>query len=317
MSVMAGARTAINTCLRVRRGERVVVVTDTLKEDIGEALHWAAREAGSEAILVKMLPRSRHGEEPPAPVAAIMKMADVVVAPTAFSISHTQARREASEAGARIASMPMITEEMMSRGGMTADFRGVRRRAERLMRAVEGGRAVRVTTPDGTDIRFSIEGRRWVADTGILHERGAFGNLPAGELFLPPVEGTAEGTIAVTGALAGVGLLKRPVKIVVKGGLGREISGGPQARALGRILSEAASRLERPENAYNIAEFGIGLNPKARLIGNPLEDEKVTGTVHLALGDNSTFGGSVRAGVHLDGIILRPTVWIDEKRLRI
>ncbi|MEM4730018.1 MAG: aminopeptidase [Thermoplasmata archaeon] len=317
MSVMAGARTAVNTCLRVKKGERVVVVTDIIKEDIGEALHWAAKEAGSEAILVKMLPRSRHGEEPPAPVAAIMKTADVVIAPTAFSISHTQARKEANEAGARIATMPMITEEMMSRGGMTADFRQIKRRAEGLLKRLAGAREVRVTTPEGTDIRFSVEGRRWIPDTGILHERGAFGNLPAGELFVPPVEGTAEGVVVVTGALAGVGLLKKPVKVVVKGGIAREITGGPQARALRKTLEGAAAKLENPDGAYNIAEFGIGLNPKARLIGNPLEDEKVVGTVHIALGDNSTFGGSVRAGVHLDGIILNPRVEVDGRLLKL
>jgi leucyl aminopeptidase (aminopeptidase T) len=314
---MAGARTAVNTCLKVRKGEKAVVVTDILKEDIGEAIHWAAREAGAEAILVKMLPRTRHGEEPPEPVAAIMKTADVVIAPTAFSISHTQARKDASLAGARIATMPMITEEMMSRGGMTADFRQIRRHADRLVRQVGNPRTVRVTTPDGTDIRFSVEGRKWVADTGLLHNKGDFGNLPGGELFLPPVEGTAEGVIVVTGALAGIGILKKPVRVAVRNGLGKEISGGPQAKAFEKMLTKAASRLDHPDNAYNLAEFGIGLNPKAKLIGNPLEDEKVIGTIHFALGDNSTFGGNTKAGIHVDGIILRPTIEVDGKVLKI
>ena len=317
MSVMAGARTAVYTCMRVRKGEKVVVVTDIPKEDIGEAVHWAAKEAGSEAILVKMLPRTRHGEEPPAPVAAIMKTADVVIAPTAFSITHTQARKDANLAGARIATMPMITEEMMSSGGMTADFRQVRRHADRLIGQIGNARTVHVTTPDGTDVRFSVESRNWVADTGLLHNKGDFGNLPGGELFVPPVEGTADGVIVVTGALAGIGILKKPVKIIVRNGLGREISGGPQAKAFVKMLADAASNLDRPDNAYNLAEFGIGLNPKAKLIGNPLEDEKVIGTIHLALGDNSTFGGKTRAGIHVDGIILRPTVEVDGKVLKI
>ncbi|MBM4249309.1 MAG: aminopeptidase [Euryarchaeota archaeon] len=317
MSVLAGARTAVRTCLRVRKGERTVVVTDILKEDIGEAVHWAAKEAGAEAILVKMLPRSRHGEEPPEPVAAIMRTADVVIAPTAYSISHTQARKEANLAGARIATMPMITEEMMSRGGMTADFREVKRHAGRLAREIGEATFVHVSSPDGTDIRFSVEGRKWVADSGLLHNRGDFGNLPGGELFVPPVEGTADGVIVVTGALAGIGILKRPVRITVRNGLAREITGGTQARAFARMLEGAGAKLDTPDNAYNLAEFGIGLNPKARLIGNPLEDEKAIGTVHLALGDNSTFGGNTRAGIHVDGIILRPRVEVDGKVLRI
>jgi leucyl aminopeptidase (aminopeptidase T) len=317
MSVMAGARTAVNTCLKLEKGEMAVIVTDILKEDIGEALHWAAKETGAEAILVKMLPRTRHGEEPPAPVAAIMKTADVVIAPTAYSISHTQARKEANLAGARIATMPMMTEEMMSRGGMTADFGLVKRQADRLVKQIGRARTVHVTTPDGTDITFSVDGRKWVADTGLLHNKGDFGNLPGGELFVPPVEGTAEGVIVVTGALAGIGILKKPVKITVRKGLGREIAGGPQAKAFARMMEEAASKLDRPDNAYNLAEFGIGLNPKAKLIGNPLEDEKVIGTIHLALGDNSTFGGKTRAGIHVDGIILRPKVEVDGKELEL
>ena len=267
--------------------------------------------------MLKMLPRGRHGEEPPAAIAQMMKMVDVIIAPTAFSISHTQARKEANLAGARIATMPMITEEMMSKGGMTADFKLVKKRADRLINDIGDAKQVHVTTPDGTDIRFSIEGRKWVADTGLLHEKGAFGNLPGGELFLPPVEGTAEGVIVVTGALAGIGILKKPVKIIVRNGLGKEISGGPQAKAFAKMLAEASGKLEQPDNAYNIAEFGIGLNPKAKLIGNPLEDEKVIGTIHLALGDNSTFGGNTHAGIHVDGIILRPTVEVDGKLLRI
>ena len=317
MSVMAGARTAVNTCLKVKRGEKAIIVTDILKEDIGEALHWAAKETGAEAILVKMLPRTRHGEEPPAPVAAIMKTADVVIAPTAYSISHTQARKEANLAGARIATMPMMTDEMMSRGGMTADFCLVKKHADRLVKQIGDARIVHVTTPDGTDIRFSVDGRKWVADTGLIHNKGDFGNLPGGELFVPPVEGTADGIIVVTGALAGIGILKKPVKITVKKGLGRAITGGPQARTFAKMLGAAAAKLDQPNNAYNIAEFGIGLNPNAKLIGNPLEDEKVIGTIHLALGDNSTFGGNTQAGIHVDGIILRPTVEVDGKELKI
>jgi leucyl aminopeptidase (aminopeptidase T) len=317
MSVLAGARTAVNTCLNVQKGEKVLVITDTIKEDIGEAVFWAAKETASEAMLLKMLPRGRHGEEPPAPVAQMMKMCDVVIAPTAFSISHTQARKEANNAGARIATMPMITEEMMSKGGMTADFKLVKKLADRLVKEIGNAHEVHVTTPDGTDITFSVEARKWVGDTGLLHEKGAFGNLPGGELFVPPVEGTAEGVIVVTGALAGIGILKKPVKIIVKNGLGKQISGGPQANAFAKMLLEASGKLEQPDNAYNIAEFGIGLNPKAKLIGNPLEDEKVIGTIHLALGDNSTFGGNTKAGVHVDGIILRPTVEVDGKRLKI
>jgi len=317
VSILAGARTAVNTCLQVKKGEKVLILTDTIKEDIGEAVFWAAKEVPSEAMLLRMLPRSRHGEEVPKPIAEIMKNVDVVLAPTQYSISHTQARKEANLAGARIATMPMITEDMMSKGGMTADFKGVARHADRLLKKIGKANEVHVKTPEGTNIKFSITGRKWLADTGMLHAKGAFGNLPAGELFLPPVEGTAEGMLVVTGALAGVGLLKQPIRMTVKKGFVVDINGGPHANKFKGILLQAGRDLDEPGNAFNIAEFGIGLNPKAKLIGNPLEDEKVLGTVHMAVGDNSTFGGKVRAGVHLDGIILNPTVLMDGEKLEL
>ena len=279
----------------------------------------AAIKAKSEAMYVLMLPREHHGEEPPKGITELMKHVNVVIAPTAYSLTHTQARREASKCGVRVATMPDITEQMFAKGGMTADFQGVCERINRAFDKVKTADTAHITTALGTDLKMKISGKRWVKDTGILQADGEYGNLPAGELFLAPEEGTANGVLIIDGAMAGVPKLDEPIKIIVKDGFAKKIEGGTGAHRLREILIMASEKLVEegldPKLVFNIAELGIGMNDKAKVIGSPLEDEKVLGTVHVALGDNSTFGGKVKAGVHLDGIIMKPTLKLGDVEL--
>ncbi|MDI6643060.1 MAG: aminopeptidase [Candidatus Hodarchaeaceae archaeon] len=304
--LLRGARIAVKTCMGVKRGEKVLVVTDPPRIKVARALIEAARELRTKTTLICMPVGKRHGEEPPVLVAEAMRAADVVLAPTTYSLTHTQARLRASQAGARIATMPMITEEMMCRGAMLADYREVSKLTKRVAASLDRASEVEITAPAGTDLRLSVAGRRAYPDTGIFHIPGDFGNLPAGEAFIAPVEGTAEGRVVVDGSM--VDTVRGRIEISVEKGLARKISGGP-ARRLTKLLDEAGPK------SKNVAEFGVGTNPKARLIGNVLEDEKVLGTCHIALGDNSTFGGRVKAGIHVDGIFLNPTVKLDGKIL--
>lgn len=303
-----GARKVME-CLGVKRGESVLIVVDTSTPmSIGESLFETAKNLGCEAMIVTMLPRTRHGEELPQAIAEAMKNADVVVAPTTFSLTHTQARINACKKGARIASMPGITEKMMSSGGMTADYTKVNEIAIVLYSRLEKTRKVRVVTDLGTDIVFDLEGSKWMMDTGLCHEKGCSTNLPAGELYIAPKD--ANGVFVVDGSMSGIGLLDSTLEFNVMNRYVTDIK-GKHAQKLKAILDRVG------EKARNIAEFGIGINPEARLIGNVLEDEKVGGTVHIALGDNSTFGGDVIAGIHLDGIITKPRLFVDDEEFSL
>ncbi len=299
-----GARIAVETCLGVRPKENVLVVTDPPRLKIARALFDASRRVGAKVTLVCMPVGTKHGDEPPQVVAGAMRAADVVLAPTTYSLTHTQARLRACKAGARVATMPMITEEMMSRGAMLADYHAVKRLTMKIVGRLDKASEVEIASPAGTELRLGIEGRRAHPDTGILHRPGDFGNLPAGEAYIAPVEGTAEGLVVVDGSM--IGTLRGRTMIKVEEGKAVRIW-GKHADKLVKMLGKAGGK------AYNLAEFGIGTNPKARLKGIVLEDEKVMGTCHIALGDNSTFGGRVRAGIHIDGIMLRPTVRFDGK----
>lgn len=300
------ARIVVADCLGIKPAEEVLIIIDEKTRQIGEALFSAARSLGAEAVLVEMLEREAHGSEPPDIVALAMKSAAVVIAPTSKSLTHTKARREATESGVRIASMPTITEEIMSRT-MSADYATIKVSSEKFRDVLSQGSEVWLTTPAGTDLTLSITGRQALADTGSLHEKGAFGNLPAGEACLAPVEGTASGIAVIDGTMAGIGPIKTAIKLEIKDGYVAEISGGAEAKALSELLAG------KGDEVRNIAELGIGTNEKATPSGSLLEDEKILGTVHIGLGDNIAFGGSVKAPMHLDGIMFNPTLVIDGK----
>lgn len=301
--LLQAARTAVVQCLGAKRGEKLLVITDEPLRSIGYAFFEAGREAGCETLLLEILPRRNSGEPPPEPVPDFWKRFDCFLAPTSRSLTHTQARKDASEAGVRGATLPGITPDTMGRC-LAADYHAIARRSERLAEILTRGRTARVTTPAGTDITMSIEGRNAIADTGLLTERGAFGNLPAGEAFLAPVEGTAAGTIVVDGSVGDSGALTDPITLVVSAGYVTEIRGD---------ASGGLEKLLQPHgrDAYSIAELGIGTNDRARIVGNVLEDEKVLGTVHIAMGNNAFMGGKVNVPSHHDAVLRRPDLLID------
>jgi len=298
---------AIKDCMGVKKKEKVLVITDEVKREIGYSLYQNALDLGIEALLVEMKAREFNGEEPPAEVAELMQKYDVVLCPTAKSLTHTEARRTASAKGVRIATFPGITKEVMIRG-LNADYNKIAALSLKLKKIFEKTKIIRVTAPSGTDIIMDITGRAAFASKGLFHKKGESGNLPTGETFVAPLEGKSEGIFVVDGSMAGLGMLNNTlIKIKVEKGYATEISGGREAKKLIQILDKHG------RDARNIAEFGIGTNDKAKLSGILLEDEKVMGTVHIALGDNKSMGGSVGVASHLDGLIKKPTVYFDNK----
>jgi aminopeptidase len=302
------AEVALRDCLGVQPGERVAVITDEPCRAIGLAIFEVVKDFGNEVFLVEITPRRTHGEEPPAPVADLMQDVDVVLIPTSKSMTHTNARRSAQAKGVRIATLPGVTEDMMIRC-MNADYHAIAELTNRLAALMNETSVIRVTSPGGTNITLPVKGRKAIASHGLFREKGMGGNLPTGEAFLAPLEGLSQGVVVVDGSMAGVGICTTPIRIVVRDGYAEEIMGGEEARELARLLSIHG----RPSR--NVAEFGIGTNDRAQITGVILEDEKVLGTVHIAFGDNVTMGGTINVQSHLDGLILFPSVWFDEKKI--
>lgn len=303
------ARMAVEKCMNVRPGETVCVLTDTNKVSIAEVLCSAANSIGAETVMLIMTPRETHGNEPPRNVAAAMKASDVVIAATTYAITHTEARVQASKAGARVLILRGITEDIMLGDAMQADYDEVKRITQKIADALTNGDAVEVTSKKGTDVRFSVKGRRGLVLAGFYDPQVGFAILPDGEAPIAPVENSVIGTIVFDYSVDSIGLLGQPVTLKVDSGFVTEVSGGVEAERLKRIIERADS------NANRIAEFAIGTNPRARLTGNLAEDKKRLGSVHFAIGDNHGIGGAIRSSIHLDGLILHPTVVVDGKKI--
>jgi leucyl aminopeptidase (aminopeptidase T) len=304
--VIRAANAAID-CLGVGPDDSVLILCNDPQLAIADALMDAARPRARNVRVLAFDGGSRHGEEPPFEIRAAMADATVIFAPTTYSLSHTEARQEATRRGIRMATMPGITEEVFRRA-VDVDYGELKRAGEWLAAQLSAASVCRVTAPGGTDLRVELEGRSGISDDGDLTAVGAFGNLPAGEAFIAPVETSGEGTIVFDGALGGYGLLEEPVPVVLSGGRLVDASG-----AVGEWL--AATLDAGGEHGRSLAELGIGTNPAARMTGNILEDEKALGTIHLAFGTSVGIGGVNRSSVHIDGLVLRPTVELDGRVL--
>jgi leucyl aminopeptidase (aminopeptidase T) len=293
----------IRDCLGVREGEEVLVVCNPATIGLGERLRAEAGRVGADGVMCLIAERETHGTEPPAAVAAAMAAADVALAPTVQSLSHTAARKAATDAGVRIATLPGATEQMLARV-MSADMEGLRRKGGAIAAVLTGGSEARITCPNGSDLRLGLDDREAIADAGDLTARGAFGNLPCGEGFIAPVEGTSEGALVVDGTIAAIGRVSEPVELTVEGGHLTAASGATGERLMELLTAHGT-------DGTNVAELGIGTNEKAKLTGELLEDEKILGTCHVAFGASAAIGGTVQVPVHLDCVVMRPDVSVD------
>ena len=307
----------VQTCMDIRRGENVLIVCDPTTAEIGQSLHIATQKR-SERVLLIVMPKSRHhGEEPPSPVAALMRQQQVVIAATKYSLTHTRAARQALKDGARIATMPGMTFELYTDGGMTADFQDVKRRISNIANFLRRRRIINVKSESGTDVTFEVNWRDWkLDDNGICNRPRMLTNLPAGKVFILPKEGTMNGTIVIDGSWDST-LIDEPVELIVEDGTVVDVKGGSLAATIRQSYGEVAKNLKAKdrESVWTVAEFGFGMNPSARLVGNVLEDEKRMGSCYFSIGDNSGLGGTSNAGIHVSGVLAKPSVWLDDSCL--
>jgi leucyl aminopeptidase (aminopeptidase T) len=297
----------IEDCLAVKAGEEVVVVCNPATLNLAERLRAGAESAGAEAVLTVMAERDQHGVEPPESVAAAMLKSDVLLVPTVQSLSHTAARKAATDAGARAATLPGATEEMLARV-MSADMPELRRRGTELARLLTEGTEAHITSASGSDLALNIDGRAGIPDSGELTEPGAFGNLPCGEGFISPHHHLGTGKLVVDGVIASIGIPEVPVELTIDGGALVDAT-GEMGEELMRQLTTAGP------DGTRVAELGIGTNEKAVLTGELLEDEKLLGTVHVAFGASAGIGGEIQVPVHLDCVVMKPTLTVDGREV--
>jgi len=303
------ARRIMEQVLAVRPGERLVIVTDFDRpRSITDLLTTTAARYGLQTVVVTMPAREMGGEEPPAAVAAAMREADAIIVQTSHSMTHTNAEREALRTGARVCNIREVDEEMMVHGGMTADYAEVDRITRLGVALLTAARTARVTTLEGTDLRMDLTGRPAFGLSGFAREPGQFSGLPDGEAAIAPLEGTTEGRLVNPYLIEKIGQVTEPFTMEIRGGQIARIDGGAQARALSEILGR-----KDPGGKNFAAELALGTNPACRLIPKSREIKKRLGQAHAALGDNLSLGGTVESAIHLDIILLQPTVMLDDQ----
>lgn len=298
--------TVIGRCLDVRGGENVLVIGDYDGDSrqLAEALRDTAARYGADAVLTLMDPRANDGSEPPPTIAAALAACDVYIVPTSRSLSHTEARRQATNAGARGATLPGVTADMLARM-MAIDFDALKARTLQITELLEQADSAHVTCAHGSDLTLDLSGRRGLADYGEISSGSKFGNLPAGEGFIAPL--SAHGTLAAT-SLAPLGISPEPVLLTVEDGHLTAANGPLGPDFLQRLQAHGA-------NGTNVAELGVGTNDAAILTGNVLEDEKILGTIHVAFGASIAIGGTVSVPIHLDCVVTEASLEIDGTRV--
>jgi leucyl aminopeptidase (aminopeptidase T) len=298
-----GARLLLRTSAGLREKEKVLILADPDTKPLGDAFLAAARSLGTDPVLFLIVPRERDGEEPPELAATAMESADLIILATRKSLTHTHARRQANREGARVISIPGITEDMLSKGGLAADWGEIHEIVRRVARRLRNTRQVHLTSSAGTDLTFSVDGREWIAeDTGLCSRRGAFTTLPAGELFIAPVESSAEGHL-VADVYFDEPLID-PVTATLREGHATKIVGASKAVHAMNLGGREGRTLGR---------FGFGLNVHARASGPYFEAEKALGCANLGFGDNVAIGGSVQCAVRVECILSEVSVEVDGK----
>ena len=305
MALMDGAITVLSNCLSVRKGERVLVVADPSSRAIGESLFNAARELGTEAVYMEMVTREEDGQEPPRMVTQAMKSSGVVILATTYSLTHSIARRTANRAGARIVSLPGVNNDMMSRGSLTADYREVAQHMKKVSKYLVNSKALEITSESGTDLTVITRKREWVLDdNGLCFKKGTFTTLPAGELFLAPVEHLTRGNLVIDGFFGQP--LEKPVELELKRGVAVKIK---RARHLKKVFEEYGKKI------VTLSKFGLGFNPNTSLNAEPYVAQKRLGTISFGFGDNSGIGGRISLPTALTGVLKNASLTVDGKMI--
>lgn len=303
------ANILVNQVLEVKRGETVLIITDTdMPSTITEAIAYSAVSVGGQVTVMIMQTQQIGGEEPPSSVAAAMAASQVVINQATQSLTHTESVRNAMNKGARIANLRNFTEDMMYTGGINADYHEVRRVSEKLSDLLSKTDKIRMTTPEGTDLTMWTRGRNAISQTGFVTMPGMLSGLPDGESTLAPLEAVSEGVIVSPYIADKIGLITEPFRMEITKGRIVNVIGGKQAFDLKRLLES------KDEAGYNAAsQFALGTNPACRIVPNTREVGKKLGTAHIAIGDNRSLGGNSSSSFHIDFVFLNPTVYFDDK----
>ncbi len=304
-----GAQKLVFVCANVQPNENLLVITDDNKFEMAQAVREVAtNEVKCNVSMALIGTQNVGGQEPPAPIAAAMKAADVIIIMTSHSLSQTNARREAQKAGARVLNIPDPQMSDLTSDMITPDFVAISPLIHEVAASLTNAQVIHCTAPGGTDLTFSAVGMKGNGLDLLVHKPGEFRSMSV-EANVGPAFGSSNGTIVIDGSIPLIGPIDAPITFKVQDGFVTDISGGSSASKFAKILKDFNDKY-----CYNIGEFGIGLNPCAKATGNSyVEDESAITTCHIGFGTNLSQGGNIKAACHIDAIFLSPTISVDGK----
>lgn len=304
-----GARIVVQDWLRLGKGERVTIVSDELH--LEEAMELRRQAVGVGAVPVVLIVQSgstQSGELFDARCVSLLD-AEVVIGATDESIMTIEATRDSVDSGTRFLSLPLSTNNgcsLLENDMLTMDPERALRLGSGILTAAQGASAVGVSSAAGTELSFSVAGRRWSVYRGVCDAPGLRSSASF-EVSVSVVEGSMEGLLVLDGSMGYIGMVEEPVRLRFKGGRLADIDGGTSAR---RLVDYIASFQD--EGMRVAGEFGIGLNEMARCCGRSyIEDESAYGTFHVGLGRNLALGGGHNAKGHFDLVAFRGDIRID------
>lgn len=305
MTAAEGAARIVRDCVRVKAEETVAIITDSLRPpDIARQLFLASIAQKATCVQL-MFDGNLPSEALPDLVSNSIETSDVVFCITTQTLGYAPATAACIRRGGRVITMTEAPEDFLTNPALNADFDALKGTILAVQTAFDQGHQVHVTAPGGTDLTFRIAGRQSRCCTGTCSSPGIMAAVPDMEVYIAPLEGTAEGTLVADLSATGLGLLEQPVTLSIHNGRAEKISGNKQAEALWQ-------RVRRVSGGDVLAEFAVGLNPNAKPCGSIVIDEGIYGTGHFALGSNTGFGGRNACTQHLDLVYWKPTIWLDQ-----
>lgn len=310
-----GALTLVRDVMLVKPGENVVITGDSCTDRrVVEATANAAYAIGGQPTVIYCPTAPNACMQPYAPIAAAVEKADVWIEFTYSYIMHSDAFRASLAAGVRYICLTGMDVMMMVRTISKINYPLVVKLGETLQRLVQDADKVEVKSELGTDLIGYNRGRR-VRLSGKLATEKGYPIMLAGQISWCPIEETIEGKLVFDGALwppLELGKLNSPVELTLKDGRVIDIRGGHEADVFKRWMVE----LNDPENMYRLAHYSLGFNPGVTAItGRIVEDERVFGCIEFGIGSQgkSILGKEWAAAGHTDGIVLNPTIILDDK----
>ncbi len=312
-NIIKGIDHIIQRCGKINTKDKVLILYDKKTQSLANLFELRSSKISKKVISLFVNNISRHGQEPDIEIANEMLNSSIILSLCSWSLAHTNARIKAGTAGARFLSLPNYSIDFIKNPAILCDYESLAPRSLKVADLLTGASIVEIKSEIGTDLVLNIKNRTANCCPGFVEKPGDLGSPPDIEANISPQEKLSQGKVFIDGSITceGIGLLKETVSVNIIDGRIKDLD------CENKIIRSKLNEIMGDKNSKRrvLAEFGIGLNPLAKLTGIMLTDEGALGTIHLGFGSNITVGGENEVDFHLDFVIKNPTVILDKNTI--